>query len=141
MEVVYYYDANAGYCPVKTYLAKYRITKKDTIKKKNYKIKILSNVNAKIEHVVQNCGNPTPPISSKLSGYDYFEIKHRKDTNILIRIFYFRYENKTVLLNALEKPDNYDTKKEKRKIDKQLEITKEYKNKFIKNPKLYEKYK
>ena len=138
MEVVYY--SCEKYCPVKNYLAKYLISNKDTKKEINTKERLLSDIDNKIEHIIQNHGNPTPPISSKLREYSYFEIRQRKNKNTLIRIFYFCHQERIVLLNALEKPDNYDKSKEKRKIEKQLKITQEYKDKFEINPTLYEKY-
>jgi hypothetical protein len=140
MRAVYYMDDSLGFCPVKIYLAQYIKKERDKSKEKNHKDNILSNIDAKIKFVVENSGLPIPPISLPLRSYSYFEIKHRKNKNILIRIFYFRHKDKIVLLNALEKPDNYNKIKEIKKIDKQLKITEEYKNKFISNPKLYEEY-
>ena len=140
MRAVYYMDNFSGCCPVKIYLAQYIKNESDKPKVKNYKDNILSNIDVKIKFVVDQFGLPTPPISFPLRGYGYFEIKHRKNKSIVIRIFYFRHGDKVVLLNALEKPDNYDKVKENKKIDRQLKITEEYKDKFILNPKSYEEY-
>lgn len=141
MEAVYYRDDDLGYCPVKKYLEQYVPKNKDKLRQKDKKLNLLSNIDSKIKFVVSKEGIPTPPISFPLSKtYDYFEIKHRKNKDIVIRIFYFRHNNKIVLLNALEKPDNYDTGKDDRKIEKQFETTKEYQNKFKLNPQSYEKY-
>lgn len=140
MRAVYYMDDYLGYCPLKNYLAQYVKNESDKPKVKNYKDNILSNIDAKIKFLVDRSGLPIPPISFPLRDYGYFEIKHRKSKSILIRIFYFRHKDKIVLLNALEKPDNYNKIKENKKIDRKLKITEEYKNKFILNPKLYEEY-
>jgi len=45
-----------------------------------------------------------------------------------------------ILLNAFDKPDNYKSSAEKRKIKGYLNKTAEYRNKFIKNKKNYENY-
>jgi hypothetical protein len=97
-------------------------------------------LNIRIQFVLQNNGMPAPPLIKKLSGYDYFEIRSKKNQNILIRLFYFRHRDKIVLLNALEKPENYTGEREDRKIKKELDITQTYLNKFKINPNLYEKY-
>lgn len=141
MKAIYYFDIDLGYCPVKKYLEQYAPKDKDTQKQINKKINLLSNIDGKIRYVVGNNGMPTPPISFPLDKmYDFFEIKHRKNQDIVIRIFYFRYDDKIVLLNALEKPDNYNTEKENKKINKQLEMTKEFQNRFTNNPQSYEEY-
>lgn len=139
MEVIYYFDKDLGYSPVKKYLAQYA-NNNDTTEKTNRKNKILADIDAKINFLKQNNGIPIPPISKPLREYNFFEVRQRKDRNILIRIFYFCHNSNIVLLNAFEKPDDYDTAKENRKIKKELEITKIYQNKFILNPNLYEKY-
>tara|TARA_Y100000310_G_scaffold327919_1_gene395094 strand:+ start:947 stop:1366 length:420 start_codon:yes stop_codon:yes gene_type:complete len=138
MESVYY--SYEGYCPVKKYLERYRPLNKDTAKEKDDKIKLGAEIKRKVNYIIHNYGTPTPFIS-KLRDYGYFEIRQRKNENILIRILYFRHKDKIVLLNAFEKPDNYDKNKERRKIEKQLEVTQEYKDKFELNPTLYEEYK
>jgi len=141
MKAVYYLDRHLVYCPVKKYFEQYAVSKKDTQKQKDKKIKLLKNIDEKIKYVIYNNGIPTPPISFPLDKmYHFFEIKHRKDQDVVIRIFYFRHNDKIVLLNVLEKPDNYDNEKENRKINKQLEITKVFQNRFINNPQSYEEY-
>jgi len=141
MRPVYYFDEVLGYCPVKKYLEQYAPNIKEQPKQRMRKLKLLDNIVDKIRFVVDRQGAPTPPISFPLDkDYDYFEIKHRKNKNIVIRIFYFRHHDKIVLLNALDKPDNYDTGKENRRIDKQLQITQGFQNKFKNNPSLYEEY-
>ncbi len=141
MKPAYYFDEILGYCPVKKYLEQYAPKEKDKQKQRDKKLRLLAAIDEKINYVVDHEGKPTPPISCSLDKeYSYFEIKHRKNNNLLIRIFYFRHIDKIVLLNALEKPDNYDTAKENRKIDKQLQITQEYQNNFTNNPQLYEEY-
>ncbi len=141
MKAVYYLDRQLGYCPVKKYLEQYAIKIKDKQKQINKKINLLKNIDGKIRYVINNNGVPTAPISFPLDKmYDFFEIKHRKNKDIVIRIFYFRHDDKIVLLSAIEKPDNYNTEKENRKIRKQLEITKEFQNRFKNNPQSYEEY-
>ena len=140
MEPVYYRDASLGCCPVKKYFEQYAPSTKDKPKEKSRKASILVDIDAKVAFVVEQSGRAIAPISFKMRDYDYFEIKHRKDKNIVIRVFYFRHVDQIVLLNALEKPDDYDTSKERRKIEKELKITQDYLNKFKTNPKLYEKY-
>lgn len=141
MEVVYYKDESLNYCPVKKYLDQYIKNDADKPEQRSRKDKVLAEMNARIQNVLQNNGIAIPPLSKNLSGYDYFEIKLRKNQNILIRVFYFRHEDKIVLLNALEKPDNYNARgRDDREIEKELKITQDYLNKFRTNPKLYEKY-
>ncbi len=140
MEVVYYKDEALKCCPVRKYLDQYKQNDNDKPKERNRKYKVLAEINGKIQHVLQNNGNPVPPLIKKLSGYDYFEIRSKKNQDVLIRVFYFRHEEKIVLLNALEKPDNYSGDREDRKIERELKVTQDYLNKFKLNPKLYEKY-
>lgn len=140
MEVIYYKDKSLNCCPVEKYLKQYIKNSRDNTKERNRKDKILAEINGRIQYVLQNNGIPVPPLSKKLSGYDYFEIRSKKNQNTLIRVFYFRHEDKIVLLNVLEKPDNYGGERENRKIEKELKITQGYLNNFKLNPKLYEKY-
>lgn len=130
MRAVYYHDPGLGYCPVKKYLEQFR----------KGKIKILADIDAKINFLLENNGRPIPPIAKPLNGYSFFEIRNRKTADTLIRIFYFCYEGKIVLLDALEKPSNYDTRREEKKIDKALVATDKYRRDFILNPKSYEEY-
>lgn len=74
--------------------------------------------------VVQNDGRPIPPISAPLKEYGCIEIKHRKNQDILIRIIYFRHDDKIVLSHAFEKPDHYETNREKKIILKEFEVAK-----------------
>jgi hypothetical protein len=140
MQIVYYFDKGSGICPVKKYLEQYYIDDHDTPKRNNRKRKLLADIAAKIDFLARSNGIPIPPISKPLHGYSYFEIRQRKDKAILIRIFYFCNNSKIVLLNAIEKPDNYDTYKETHKIKKLLDITQIYQNNFINNPNSYEEY-
>lgn len=142
MKAVYYFDQQKAYCPVKKYFEQYAINQGDTNKIINKKINLLKNIDGKIQYVIRNNGVPTPPISFPLDKlYDFFEIKHRKNQDVVIRIFYFRHDDKIVLLHVLEKPDNYRSEKENRKINKQLDLTQDFLHKFIKDPTLYEEYK
>lgn len=141
MELVYFYDQSLKYCPVKEYLKQYLLTKKDTEKVSKRKQKILSNIDSKIDYLVENKGLPIPPIFKPLHGYSCFEILNPKDARTVIRILYFRHDNFIVLLHAFEKPASYDTEKERKRIDKQNKIAEKYLNLFKLNPKTYEKYK
>lgn len=116
MKIVYYYDVDLRYCPVKKYLEKYLPYKGDKTLTINRKEKILIAIRKKIKFVSQNKGLPVGAIAKSLHGYSFFEIKNRKDKNIVIRILYFRYQDKIILLNAFEKSDNYKTNKEKNKL-------------------------
>ncbi|MBU4370231.1 hypothetical protein KKG58_05815 [Patescibacteria group bacterium] len=141
MEVVYYFDEEEGVSPVKKYLEQYISTDKDSPKKKNYNLNIFADINEKIKHIAGVCdGRPVKPIAKPLKDYPFFEITHRKNKNTLIRLLFFRHNNKMILLNAFDKPDNYKTSAEKGKIKRYLNKTNEYRNKFIKNKKNYEKY-
>lgn len=133
MEVVYYFDSGLNLCPVKKYLEL-----KSLVKDK--KLRILAELDQKIEYVRQNEGRPTPPISEPLHNYNFFEIKTRKDRNVVIRVLYFRYKNFIVLLNAFEKFDNYHTTKEKKIVERYYNITEVYYQNFISNQNKYEKY-
>jgi phage-related protein len=128
MDIVYYHDPNLGYCPVKKYLSQYL----------GHKIIII--IDGKIRYVAENDGRPVPPISFPLVDFSFLNIHHRKDKNILIRICYFRHEDKMVLLHAFEKPDSYDTEREKRTINKEFMVAENYIKKFKLNVKLYEEY-
>jgi hypothetical protein len=140
MEPVYYRDASLGCCPVKKYLKRYIKNDADKPKERNRKYKVLAELNMRIQYVLQNNGITAPPLIKKLSGYDYFEIRSKKNHNILIRVFWFRHGDMIVLLNALEKPENYTGERENMRIKKELDVTQTYLNKFKINPKLYEKY-
>jgi hypothetical protein len=133
MDIVYYFDDILNLCPVKKFLEFKEVSR-------DRQIRILAELDQKIKYVRQNEGRPTPPISEPLHGYNFFEIKTRKDKNIVIRILYFRWRNLIVLLNAFEKPDCYKTHKEKKSVEKFYKITDEYLNKFKLRPKNYEKY-
>jgi len=140
METGYYYHKPLKACPVKEYFKEYSLNEDDTEKIKKRKQKILADIDAKIMNIQENKGRPVPPISRPIHGYSFFEIKNPKNENTVIRILYFRYENKIVLLHAFEKPASYDTKKEKREVDKEYKIGEDYLNIFKLNPKNYEKY-
>ena len=71
MEVVYYFDIDLDLCPVKKYLELRGVNV-------DKKLRILAELDQKIEHVRQNEGRPTPPISEPLHNYSFFEIKTRK---------------------------------------------------------------
>jgi len=131
MQVVYYYDQDSGYCPVKSYLTPIASS-----------IKLLSKIKAKIDYIAGNNGNVRAGFQSKLYGYESSEIRERKNRKVVIRILYFLHQDKMILLHAFEKPDNYHTKKKKNEIDKQYKIAEEYIKKYKSNIELsYEEYK
>lgn len=140
MEVIYYFDEVLHLCPVKQYLSQYLILQEDSKEQVEAKERILVDIDRKINHVRQNNGQPTPPISKPLKGYGFFEIRKRKNENVLIRILYCRHGNSLVLLNAFEKPDDCNSKKDKKEVKKYLEITDVYYKKFLLNLMNYEKY-
>jgi len=133
MEVVYYFNNDLNFCPVKKYLELKGVSQ-------DKKIRILAEIDQKICYVRQNEGRPTPPISEPLRNYSFFEINTRKDKNIVIRVLYFRYRNQIVLLNAFEKSDSYNTARARKTIEKHYDLTNSYYNQFKINPKNYEKY-
>jgi phage-related protein len=140
MEVIYFYDKDLKCCPVKEYLKQYLPISKDkeSIIQRNQKI--LADIDAKIDYIRENGGRPTPPISKPLHGYSCFEILNPKDAKTVIRILYFRHQDKVVLLHAFEKPASYDTERERKRVDKQNQIGEKYLNIFKSNTKNYEKY-
>lgn len=141
MKVVYYFDPDLQYCPVKEYLLKYSLDFKANSKLQNKNLNLLANIDAKINYVLANFGRSVAPISSGLDKkFNFLEIRQRKDKNILIRIFYCCHEDMMVLLACLEKPDHYSNKKIRQKIRRELELVQNFQDKFIANPKLYEKY-
>ncbi len=140
MDIVYYFDEELRFCPVKKYLHQYSFHDKDKASDIKRKQKILADIDAKIQHVKENQGRPTPPISKPLHGYSCFEILNPKDAKTVIRILYFRHQNKIVLLHAFEKPAKYSTDKEKKKVDKENKIGENYLNNFKINSNNYEKY-
>lgn len=140
MDAVYYYDEDLNVCPVKEYFNNYLLNKKDPDFVIRRKQKILADIDAKINYIKDNGARPIPPISKPLHGYSFFEILNPKDSRTVIRILYFRYQDKMVLLHAFEKASVYSTIREKKKVDKQNKIAEKYLNFFKLNSKSYEKY-
>ena len=140
MKTVYFYDKESKSCPVKKYFEQYLIDEKDSEPKNKRKQKIFAGIDAKIKHIEENQGRPTPPISKPLHGYSCFEIINPKDAATIIRILYFRYQEKIVLLHAFEKPAKYGTDREKKKVDKEYKIGDKYLKIFKLNSKNYENY-
>ena len=133
MDIVYYYDDDLGFCPVKKYLELNDLNY-------NKRFKLLAEIDQKINFIKENNGRPVLPIARPVHSYSFFEIKTRKDKDIVIRILYFCCINKIILLNAFEKPDNYKSNKEKKRIIKYYDVSQKYLNKFKLNN-YYEKYK
>jgi len=100
METVYFYDIDSKSCPVQKYLKQYLTNQRDKESVIKRKQKILADIDAKIQHVEDNEGWPTPPISKPLHGYSCFEILNPKGARTVIRILYFRHQEKIVLLHA-----------------------------------------
>ncbi|MCF7820736.1 MAG: type II toxin-antitoxin system RelE/ParE family toxin [Candidatus Pacebacteria bacterium] len=141
MELIYFVDKILKYCPVKLYLEKYLPSFQDNLIMAKRKQKILADIDAKLSYIKENKGMPTPPISKPLRGYSFFEILNTKDSKTVIRILYFCYQNKLVLLHAFEKPSSYSKEKERRWINRQYQIAQKYVYSFKLNPQNYEKYK
>jgi len=134
MNIVYYYDPNLKSSPVKRYLNQFDLgVAKD--------LALLAAIDSKIIFLSCQKSHPHPPISKPLHDYNFFEIRHRKNKNILIRVIYFCCDERMILLNAFEKPDNYDSQKIKKDIEKIFDTTAMYRQKYLKNKNLYEDYK
>jgi hypothetical protein len=72
MEVIYYFDKELCLCPVKKYLHQYLVQSGDSLQQREFKEKLLVDIDRKIDYVRQNNGQPTPPISKPLKGYGFF---------------------------------------------------------------------
>ncbi|MDD4531723.1 MAG: hypothetical protein PHH21_03410 [Candidatus Pacebacteria bacterium] len=125
MEIVYYSNNNDG-CPVKEYFNRLK-----------GRVRLLVDIDSKLRHTKENKNSH---LLSALHGYNFFEIKQRKNKNTVIRILVYFYKDKFALLNVFEKPDNYKETRIKKDIDKNYSKTKEYLEKFLLNPSNYEKY-
>lgn len=140
MEIVYYLDKSSGACPVKKYLEQYSVQSKSNQKVQRTKLRLVMQIDDKILSTLRNNGRPIAPTAVPLQDYSLIEIKHKKNKNILIRIVYFCHLNKIVLLHAFEKPFNYNTTKERRRVIKQYDLAEYYRQQFIINTNDYEKY-
>lgn len=140
MEIVYFYHQDISVCPVKEYLSQYLLAPKDKEFLIKRKAKILADIDAKISYIGANGGRPRPPFAKPLRSYSCFEILNSKDTNTVIRILYFTHQNKMILLHAFEKPANYSTERERKRVEKQNKLGEKYLNIFKLNPNNYEKY-
>jgi len=125
MEIIYYSNKNDG-CPVKDYFNQLK-----------GRVRLLVDIDSKLRHVKENKHSH---LLSALHGYNFFEIKQRKNESTVIRILVYFYKDKFVLLNVFEKPDNYKEIKIKKEIDRNYNKTKEYLDKFLLNSNNYEKY-
>ncbi|MFA5746758.1 MAG: hypothetical protein WC926_01620 [Candidatus Paceibacterota bacterium] len=129
MDAIYYKELD--YCPVKVYLSQYL---EDT--------QLLISIRQKIKFIKEKEGRPIPPYAKQLRGYAFLEIRQKHSSrDILIRILYFCYKNKMVLLSAFDKPDHYETQAIRKKIKKNYDFANLCRKKFLSNPNLYEKYK
>lgn len=140
IEAIYYFDKDLGFCPVKKYLERYILKPKDKPKQRNHKIKILADIHTRIKHIINNKGVAVPPIAKPLHGYSFSEIKKGKGKDTVIRILWFCYKGKIVLLDAFEKSSHYTKNREKHEVEKNYERANKYYNKFKLNPKSYEEY-
>jgi len=143
MKAVYYFDPFYQYCPVKKYLSQYKSNPQDSVGQRTKKENLLVSIRSKIDFVVLNQGRQVGSISKGLKEYSFFEIRTRKDQDVLIRIFYIRDCDKIVFLNAIEKSDKDNRKKDKRDMGAGLEKTEKYQNtynKYKNTQKCYEEY-
>lgn len=136
MEVVYYFDDDLNVCPVKKYFEE---VKSDNTLDEERKKQILHLIMQKIQFVKENPGGQAKFLST-LHGHNFIEIKTGKDRNTVIRVLYFMYEEKIVLLSAFEKPSKYDTHRIKKEVEKEYKITDVYVKKFKDNSANYEIY-
>lgn len=134
MEVVYYLNKNLGYAPVKKYFADNFDPRSIDDKRK------ITEVREKIAYAEGQNGRPDGNILKPVHRFGVIEIRARRDEDALIRITYFCYEGRLILLRAFEKPDHYATNKIKKEIELEYRISEEAKNDYIKN-KTYEEYK
>ena len=143
MQIVYYFDKENQISPVKKFLFKYNISKNDTDRVVNHKLKVLAYIDQSIDFIAENNAKPVLPIAKTIKGYKFHEIRVKDGSN-LIRIFYFGYfHEKLVLLYGFEKPEKYDKglkKKIDKKIQKSIDRANKYYQDFIKNQR-YEEYK
>ncbi|MFA5644564.1 MAG: hypothetical protein WC928_03505 [Patescibacteria group bacterium] len=140
MKIVYYYDENLKFCPVKEYFKNYLLNENDSDSVIRRKQKILADIDAKINYIKDNGARPIPPISKPLRGYSFFEILSPKDFKTVIRILYFRYQDKMVLLHVFEKPASYSTNREKKRVNEQNKIADSFLDIFKLNLENYEEY-
>jgi len=139
MKAVYYFDIKKSIAPAKEFFTQYGLNLS-----KDHKDSVMAQIRARINFTLGRNGQAVPPIAKTLRNYSFFEIMCQ-DGKTLIRIFYFCHnEEKLVLLNALSKPARYEKGQKKRIvkiIDKELNITEQYRQNFIQNPNHYEVYK
>lgn len=143
MKIIYYFNEEESISPVKEFLLKYDIKKNDSKRTVDHKIKVLAFIDQVINFIAENKGKPIPPIAKTIKGYKFHELRVKDGSN-LIRILYFVYiQEKLVLLNGFEKPDNYShglKKKIDKEIEKSIKLANQYYKDFITNQ-TYEEYK
>lgn len=143
MKIVYYFDNENLIAPVKNFLFKYAQGKNDSKSIVEKKLKVLAYIDQSIKFIAENNAKPIPPIAKTIKGYKFHEIRVKDGSN-LIRIFYFGFhQKKMVLLFGIEKPERYDKglkKKIDRKIKEAIKFADKYYRDFIKNQ-IYEEYK
>ena len=107
--------------PFMGYLQKYAIKKKDNKKVQGKKVKQIMNIEAHLEHLVQNRGKyNNPPITQAYRNRS-IGIMKIKEAEGLVRIaFYTKLGNDIVILDAMNKPKLYG-KGQKQKVDKMIE--------------------
>ena len=138
------YMAEDGSVPIKEFLWRYVPGNKDSQKNILKKQRAYSKLKSIIDLTLERKGLVGGEFTSHLKGdYDFQEIRVKEGDN-LVRVLYFCYhQEKLVLLNAFEKPSQYQ-KNKKKVIDKmikdELNKAKEFYKAFISNPELYEKY-
>lgn len=140
MYPVYYYDKDTGTCPVRENFAQYTPTPENKPELATKKKRVLAGIVSKIKFVAERNNNGVGKLAVHLQGYSFSEVKSRKDEDTLIRIMFFRYEDKMVLLDVIEKPDSYNTEKERSSIKRHLDKVEQYQKRFISDPKSYEEF-
>ncbi len=110
----------------------------DPIKRK--KIRLLANIHAKVEYIRSLGAIARPPHSKPLRGFAFHEMLLGKDSRTLLRILFFRHEDKMVLLYSFEKPRSYAGTKEEKLVQKEYENAKAYYEDFLRNPTSFEQY-
>ena len=128
MEIYYYKNKKLNSCPVKDYFKKFI-----------NEIKLLGDIQAKVELIAEN-GLPHP-IAEQLKGYSFFEIS-KPFKKITIRLLCAEIEKNLILIHAFDKPRYYKNKDKKinNKIIKNYNIAQEYYNELKKYEDCKEKY-
>ena len=122
--------------PLLKYLQKYVISEKDNVQKIEKKHKRLANIEMHLKYLRNNKGKfNIPPLVQKYTGFNIGILKI-KEGKILIRISFFVYQDKIIILDVIEKPKLYEKAKKKlvdKIIYKFLNKSEKYKQDCLKN--------